>query len=112
MTHERDLTIPEVVPHPELKFIENLVYPPITIYPRSTAERYARYNPIIPERVLVAEMVDLNDMNETPRWKMGNGKDRYMSLPYCSGPPTAYLYSIPNPFFNVEINGSYDHGDL
>lgn len=95
---------------PIFRDIDSVTYPPMTVYPRGTLERLTKYNPIIPNRVLVAEMVDTEDMDEVPRWKMGDGASRYTELPYCSGPPTAYTHMMAYPFFNIEEGG--DHGQL
>jgi len=62
---------------------------------RATLEDAYKYNPIVRRGVLYAEVKSYTDWSD-PKWRMGDGKTRYLDLPYCSGPPSVVI-EMANP---------------
>lgn len=63
------------------------------IFSRTTLEDAKETNPVLHKGVLVAEVKSYVDWSN-PKWKMGDGKTRYMDLPYCSGPPSVVISTV------------------
>lgn len=68
----------------------------------TTLEDAERRNPRIPYGFLCAEVKSRTDWSD-PKWRIGNeAEDRYMDLPYCSGPPMVYFEIGRFPYDHID----------